>query len=222
MTDPSFTPEQERELLVVYPSREQAGAARAALLQAGVADADIRVDAEPDRIASLRAEMREELTHAWVVPNAGVAYTKEGARGLVATALIGAAVGLVAAVLLAIPDWGSSYPTRLLVFGLVGVAFGATVGLVVGPGLGSRRPDEELAATHGALLRVTHDSPELRRLLGDLHPIRMDEVRGDDLPVATVATEGDDDHPARDALEGLGTNLGGDDYHAEPGRRGNR
>jgi hypothetical protein len=219
MTDPSFTPESARELLVVFPSTDHAQHARDALLQAGIPDADIRIDAEPDRVASLRAEMHEELTRAWVVPNAGIAYTKEGARGLVAATLIGSAIGLVAAVVLAIPDFGSTYLTRLVVFSIVGVAFGATVGLVAGPGLGSRRPDEEAAADRGALLRVSHDSPRLRSLLGDLDPIRVDEVRGDDLPVATVASEGED-RLAKDTLEDLGAHLQGDDYHADPDRTG--
>jgi hypothetical protein len=219
MTDPSFTPESQRELLVVYPTKDHAQHAREALLRAGIPDADIRIDAEPDRVASLRAEMHEELTRAWVVPNAGVAYTKESARGLVAATLIGSAIGLVAAFVLAIPDFGSTYLTRLVIFALVGVTFGATVGLVAGPGLGSRRPDEDMAAARGTLLRVTHDSPELRSLLGDLDPIRMDEVRDDDLPIATVATEGED-RLAKDTLQDLDGHLRGDDYHADPDRTG--
>jgi hypothetical protein len=219
MTDPSFTPEEARELLVVYPSRDRADQARARLLQAGVDDADIRIDAASDHVASLRAEMHEELTRAWVVPNAAVAYTKEGARGLAAATLIGSAIGLVVAFVAAIPDFGSTYLTRLVVFAVVGIAFGATVGLVAGPGLGSRRPDESSAAERGVLLRVSHDSPELRALLGDLDPIRIDEVRADDLPIATVATEGED-RLARDTLEDLGAHLQGDDYHADPERTG--
>lgn len=219
MSDPSFTPEEGRELLVVYPSQDQADQARETLLQAGIAEADIRIDAASDHIASLRAEMHEELTRAWVVPNAGVAYTKESARGLAAATLIGSAIGLAVAVVAAIPDVGSTYLTRLVVFALIGIAFGATVGLVAGPGLGSRRPDEPLAAERGVLLRVAHDSPELRTLLGDLDPIRMDEVRADDLPIATVATEGED-RLAKDTLEDLGEHLQGDDYHADPERTG--
>src|SRR5690606_38770753 len=83
MTDPTFTPEAERELLVVYPTAAQAERARDARRRVGVDDADIRIGAAPDHVTSLRAEMHEELTRAWVVPNAAVAYPKEGARGLV-------------------------------------------------------------------------------------------------------------------------------------------
>ena len=219
MTDPSFTPEAERELLVVYPTRDRAEEAVRALRDAGIADADIRVDAEPDHIASLRAEMHEEMTRAWVVPNAAVAYTKESARGLVLATLVGSAVGLLAAPLLAIPDFGTTYLNRLIIFAIVGIAFGATVGLVAGPGLGSRRPDEPAAAERGTLLRVSHDSPELRRILGDLHPIRMDEVGHDDQPIAAVATEGED-RLVKDTVEDLGVHLQGDDYHADERRTG--
>ena len=78
MTDPSFTSEADRDLLVVLPSREEAEQAAQALLRAGIPASDVRVDAEPDRIASLRAEMHEELCEAYVVPNAGVALPEGG------------------------------------------------------------------------------------------------------------------------------------------------
>lgn len=225
MTDPSFTSEADRDLLVVLPSREVAEHAAELLLQAGVAPDDVRVDQEPDRIASLRAEMHEELSEAFVVPNAAVAYTKESARGLVLGNLVGVGLGILAAFPLAlIPIGDTSYPTRLLIFGLVGVAFGVAIGLVAGPAVTSLRPDLPPAAERGTLLRVRHDSPELRRLLADLHPIRMDEIRrSDDLPIATVTTEdaGSLEQTAVDAVENVQQ---GDDYHppADDGRASSR
>jgi hypothetical protein len=222
MTDPSFTPEAERELLVVYPTRERAEEAREALLRAGIEEGDIRLDAEPDRVASLRAEMHEELTRAWVVPNAGVAYTKESARAMVMAVVIGSVIGLAAAPLLAIPDFGTTYLNRLLIFAIVGVVMGSTIGLVAGPAIGARRPAEDgAAAGRGTLLRVTHDSPELRSLLGDLDPIRMDEVGHDDQPIATVATEGED-RLVKDTAQDLAVNVKGDDYHADERRTGSQ
>jgi hypothetical protein len=221
MTDPSVTPEADRELLGVDPPRERAEEAREALLEAGIAEADIRIDAEPDRIASLRAEMHEELTRAWVVPNAGVAYTKESARGMVLACVIGSVVGLVAAPLFAIPDWGTTYLNRLLIFAIVGVVFGSTIGLVAGPALGARRPDEQAAADRGTILRVSHDSPELRSLLGGLDPIRVDEVGHDDQPIATVETEGED-RLVKDTAQDLGAHLQGDDFQADERRTGTR
>ena len=220
MTDPSFTSEADRDLLVVLPSREEAEQAAQALLQAGIPATDVRVDAEPDRIASLQAEMHEELSEAFVVPNAGVAYTKESARGLALGNVIGIALGVCAAFPLAlIPIGDTSYPLRLLIFALVGAAFGGTVGLVAGPAVTSIRPDMPPAIERGTLLRVRHDSAELRRLLADLHPIRMDEIRrSDDLPIATVATEdsGSVEQTAVDAVENVQQ---GDDYTPPAGDR---
>jgi hypothetical protein len=40
------------------------------------------MDEESDVVTSLRAEMHEELTHAWVVPNAGLIATKESVKGM--------------------------------------------------------------------------------------------------------------------------------------------
>ena len=179
MTDPSFTSEADRDLLVVLPDpgRRPSRPPRPCS-EPGSPPTDVRVDAEPDRIASLRAEMHEELCEAFVVPNAGVAYPKEAARGLVLGDLIGVGLGVLAAFPSAlIPIGDTSYPTRLLIFALVGVAFGLAIGLVAGPAVTSIRPDLPPAIERGTLLRVGHDSAELRRLLADLHPIRMDEIR---------------------------------------------
>jgi hypothetical protein len=220
MTDPSFTSEADRDLLVVLPSREDAEQAAQALLRAGIPAGDVRVDAEPDRIASLRAEMHEELCEAYVVPNAAVAYPKEAARGLVLGDLIGVGIGILAAFPLAlIPIGDTTYPVRLLIFALVGVAFGLTIGLIAGPAVTSMRPDLPPAIERGTLLRVAHDSQELRRLLADLHPIRMDEIRrSDDLPIATVTTEdsGSVEQTAVDAVENVQQ---GDDYTPPAGDR---
>ena len=217
MTDPSFTPEAERELLVVYSSAAQADAARGALRRAGVPDTDIHLDREPDRVASLRAEMHGELTEAWVVPNAAAIYPKESARGVVTGSLIGMAIGLVLAVFAAIPDYAATYPTRLLVCALVAMAFGATIGMVAGAGTASVRPGQLPAAERGTLLRVDHDNQQLRTLLAELGPIRMDEVDHDDLPLATVMTEGADDaaEGMAETVRDMSANVTGDDYHPE-------
>ncbi len=134
--------------------------------------------------------------------------------GLVLGDLMGVGLGVLAAFPLAlIPIGDTSYPTRLLIFAIVGVAFGLAIGMVAGPAVTSPRPDLLPAVERGTLLRVSHDSAELRRLLADLHPIRMDEIRRvDDLPIATAATEdsGSVQQTAVDAIENVQQ---GDDYH---------
>jgi hypothetical protein len=216
MTDPSFTDEADRDLLVVLPTREDAEEAARRLLDAGIAADDVLVGRETDRMASLRAEMHGELSDAWIVPNAGVAYTKEAGRGLVLGSVVGVAVGVVAAFALAlIPIGDTTYGARLVVFLLVGIAFGFTIGLVAGPSLGSVRPGQAPAVERGTLLRVRHDSAALRRLLAELHPIRMDEIRRvDDLPLAAVATE--EGPQVEQTAQDVGRNLRGDDYHPDP------
>ncbi|HJR25377.1 MAG TPA: hypothetical protein VJ804_07885 [Acidimicrobiales bacterium] len=186
---PNYTPEEERELLVVYPTLEAAEEARLALVQAGVPERDISIDREPDKVAALRAEMHDEMAEAWVVPNAAVAYTKKSAQGLAAGSAVGVGIGLVLAAVAAIPDYAATYPVRFLVCALVGVAFGFTIGMVAGAGLGSERPGRLPDAARGHLLRVSHDSPSLRQLLADLGPIRMDEISHDGDPIANVVHE---------------------------------
>lgn len=216
MTDPSFTSEADRDLLVVLPTREDAEEAARQLLRAGVSAEDVQVDQEPDRIASLRAEMHEELTQAWVVPNAAVVYTKEAARGLVLGVGAGVLIGVLAAFPLALmPIGDTTYLLRLLIFVVVGIAMGSTIGLVAGPASTATRPGQAPAAERGTLLRVRHDSAELRRLLAELHPIRMDEIRrSDDQPIETVVTE---EGPAiAQTIEDIGNYARSDDYHPDP------
>lgn len=217
MTDPSFTPETDRELLVVYPTAEQANQARTALLDAGVAEADIHLDREPDVVAALRAEMHDELTQAWVVPNAGIAYPKESAHGLVMAGAIGGAIGLAAAFPLALIDFGSTYWVRWIVFAVVGVAMGFAIAMVAGPALGASRPADTPAGVRGTVLRVDHDSPELRTILADLHPIRLDEVTHDGTPIGRVATEGPDTpvETAAETAKDMVANVDSDDYHRQ-------
>jgi hypothetical protein len=216
MTDPIFTEEVDRDLLVVLPSLEEADEAARRLKAAGVPEEDVMVQREEDRATSLRAEMHEELSESYVVPNAAVAYTKEASRGLVFAEVVGVVVGLLAAVPLAlIPVGDTTYPLRLLVFAVVGAAFGLTIGLVAGPGLGSIRPDLLPAAERGALLRVRHDTDDVRRLLAGMHPIRIDEIRrSDDVPIATVTTE--EGGAMAQTVTDMATHLRGDDYQPDP------
>lgn len=214
---PSYVPEEERELLVVYATRQEAEGARDALVRAGITEEDIGIDREPDVVAALRAEVHDELVEAWVVPTAGIAYTKKSAQGLVAGAAAGMGVGAVLALLVAIPDYAATYPVRLLVCGLVAVAFGATIGMVAGAGLGSERPGRLPVAARGHLLRVSRDGPELRRLLADLGPLQMDEVTHDGDPLGAVVTE-DPEHLAQDMKErvaDIASRVPSDDYGPE-------
>jgi hypothetical protein len=202
-----------RELLVVYPTQERAEAAKARVLELGVEPTSVRVDAETDEIASLRAEMHEELTQAWIVPTAAFIATKEGAKGMGLIGAVAILISLAIAVPLAFIDFGSTLGVRLIVFSAVAVALGATIGFVAGAGAAAKRPGERMAAHRGTVLRVEGDTPELRRALLDLEPIRVDEVAHDDTPLDTIMTEGDEGSDG--TVEDVAANLQGDDYHPE-------
>ena len=219
MTDSAAVPRSERQLVAVYEDPEAAGRVRDALVAAGVAEAAIAVDRPEDEVVSLRGEMHEEVTQAWIVPNAAFAVTKEGVKGIGVVGIVAAAVGLLVGVALASLDFGSTYPVRLVVFGGIGLTFGATVGLVAGAGMGSRRPDELAAAHRGVVLRVRGDSASLRELLARFEPIRLDEVSVDGDPIDTITTEGDRPDAPGDVEEMFRNVAVGDDYSpSDPSR----
>lgn len=218
MTDPSFLPEQERELVVVYPDRDAAVAARQRLVDLGLGEHDIDLDRESDEVASLRAEMRQELTDAWVVPNAALIATKESMKGMLAVGTGAAVIGAVLGIPFAFIDFGGSFWLRLLLFMGLGALAGATVGFVVGPGVSAKRPGELMAAHRGTALRVHQDTAEIRSALVAGHPIRIDEVNADSVPVETLLTEEQMDE--RTAVDEVVSNLeAGDDYHPADSER---
>lgn len=222
MTDQSFLPEQERELVVVYPDRDAAVAARQRLVDLGVGEHDIDVDQESDEVASLRAEMRQELTDAWIVPSAAFIATKESMKGMLAIGTGAAIIGALLGIPFAFIDFGGSFWFRVFLFMLLGALAGATVGFVAGAGVSAKRPGELMAAHRGTVLRVHQDTAEIRSALvsaGD--PLRMDEVDAESVPVETLLTEEQTDD--RTAVDEVASNLeAGDDYHpADSERRAN-
>ena len=213
MTDPSFTPISERELLVVYPTPERAGEARDRLLELGIGPASIRVGEESDEIASLRAEMHEELTQAWIVPTAAFVATKESVKGMGFVGGVTILASLAVAIPLAFIDFGSTLGVRLVWFSIIAVAVGGTIGFVAGASVAVKRPGELMGAHRGTVLRVAEDTPAIRRSLVELHPIRLDEIAHDDTPLDTVMTEDETDNVG--TVEEVAANIEGDDYHSE-------
>lgn len=213
MTDPSFIPPSGRELVAVYPDRNRAEAARIALHAAGVPDADIHVAEVGDIVSSLRSEQADEMARAWVVPNAGVVYPAGSARGLSFFAVVGVAIGLIAAFPLALIDVGSTYWARWLIWAVVGAGFGLAVALVAGPAAGAPRPGATPSAERGVTVRVAQDTEQLRQALAGLHPLRLDEVDHDGDPIETLIRERPDS--AGETAKDIAANVEGDDYHPE-------
>ena len=165
------------ELVAVFRSQGEADEAARRLHSIGVDDAAISVGDPRDEITSLKAEMRDELTEGWILPQAGLALTKEGAKGLSIVTVYAAIIGAVVAAPFAFIDFGLTFAGRLVLLVLVGLAFGAAVGLVIGPALASKRPEEPMAAQRGVVVHVHRDSERIRSVLTDLRPVRLDERR---------------------------------------------
>ena len=208
MSEESYVPQYE--LVAVFRSRGEADEAERRLHAIGLDDAAVRVGDRRDEVTSLKAEMREELTEGWILPQAGLALTKEGAKGFGIVTMYAAVIGAIIAAPFAFIDFGLNFPGRLVLLVVIGLAFGGAIGLVIGPALASKRPDEPMAAQRGVVVHVHADNERIRTVLADLHPVRVDEVKGGDIPVGTVTTE--DDQTESGTVQDLEAGARGDDF----------
>lgn len=152
---------------------------------------DVRVGDPADEQASLRSEMRDEVENSFVSPQAAFAVTKEGAKGTALLGVIGAVIGVAVTVPLAFLFFDEmSLVARVIAAALVGATAGATVGIIVGPGFTSKGGSDALAVERGVTVS-TAASDAAREVLTRAHPIRLDEVSSQGLPVETVTTEAD-------------------------------
>jgi len=213
MTEPTFIPESERELIAVYPDDAHAQQARTALLDVGVQPEEIHLSEEGDIVAALRAEMSDEMTRSLVAPHAGVVYPPGSARGFTIIGLVGAVIGIAAAFPLALIDFGSTYWVRWLVWAVVGVGFGFAVGVVAGPAGGAPRPGELSPAARGTVLRVERDAQGLRRILESFEPLRLDEISHGGDPIDNIYTSMPTD--TAEVAKDIAANVQGDDYNPE-------
>jgi hypothetical protein len=206
-----YTPETDRDLVVVYPTEQQAREAGRRLQELGVPSGSIRIGEDTDAIASLRAEMREELTQAWLMPTAGVVATEESAKGTLYLGAIATLLALVIGVPPAFVDYGSTLAVRLVTHVVIAFIFGGLVGFIAGGARNAKPPNELLAAQRGTVLRVGQDTPAVRDALAALEPLRLDEVGADGTPLDTVITEGATDDVG--AVQEMPANLHGEGYH---------
>lgn len=213
MTDPSFTPEAERELLAVFPDEEHAYDARAALLTAGVDASAIRIDESMDAVTSLRTEMHDELTRAWAMPPAGGPYPGTSARSMLTYGAILGGIAIPLALLVALIDFGATYPVRAIIAVPVFLAGAFAISAVLGPSSAAPRPAESPAVAGGSVLRVRGDSGTLRQVLAQHEALRIDEITHDGRPIGTVAVDRPDTEA--ETLKDVAANAGGDDYHPQ-------
>lgn len=172
---------EPRGLVAVYESRDAAERARAAAAEAGAPDATIAIavdEDDPAVVAALRAEMQEETGRALVAPQAGMVFTREAMRtGAAVTVPLIVVCAMLALPLAAFSWGGAALWIRLVAAGLIGAAFGGTVGVIAGPALGAKRPEEPLAAQRGVVLQVSAWTPEVEGAISRTEPIRLDRIR---------------------------------------------
>ena len=189
-------------LLAVYRDTHHAEAAAEALKRQG---ARVIVDDPEDARQAVLAEMDAEAAESWASPGIGVLMTKNMARSalmlIVGLGAIGAPVGALVGWLLF--DHSSVTWERLAIGAALGAVFFATVGALIGGGLGVHAPDAPLAGEAGVPVRVDAASGDAIDVLKRFEPIRVDLLEDGerrDTPV-TEAPHGVEES-IRDVAEG--------------------
>ncbi len=181
--------ENHTRLVAVFEDRRRADDAANEASQ--VTSAPVRVGESDDYLRALRGEMREEMEHTILAPQAGFIATKESAKGLMVGVPVGAVIGaLVALPLAAIPFGGWPVILRLVLVAVIGGVGGATVGFIAGMGT-VIRPEDQPAAQRGVVVAVDDDSDALEQILARHEPIRLDRIGTDEIPQSTIVTEDD-------------------------------
>jgi hypothetical protein len=181
--------QQRQELVGVFSSQERADAAARRVRDLGVPEELIHMNGHADKEAALRGEMRDELERSWFSPQAGFLLTKRAVKGMLVVSPVAIALGILIALPFAFLPWGP-LPLwgRLLAVVLLGSAFGATVGFIVG-GEAEKGAGAPLAAERGPALRVGDTRPEVREALVAEEPVRVDVVTAAGSPVGNVTNE---------------------------------
>jgi hypothetical protein len=164
--------EQHRWLIAAFADESSARRAADDAETSGTDVCDIRIGNSLDALASIEAEMREELDHT----GAGLTgpYPREGVRGLAIGTVLGTIAGIVVALPFAAINFdGFQLSTRMLILGAVGLVFGAFIGWFLGGAFAAKRPSEPLAAASGTMLALPDTEPARTALLG-AEPKRVD------------------------------------------------
>lgn len=112
---------------------------------------------------------------------------------------------LLGSLLALIPIGSTNYGTRLIWFGLLGIAAGAIVSFVVTGAMASKDPYVAGDAQRGLVVRVDDASPDVCERLAALHPVRFDLVDPNGVVLEVIVDE-EDERPGG-ALEQLKRNV---------------
>jgi hypothetical protein len=189
MREMDFQPQRHHELLAVYPDQETADRVIEELRTRFYQD-DAHEGTDEDRRDALNAEMSDEMRASYAAPQAGFIYPKESMKTVAWMMPLAIVVGALVMLPLAFFVHGMTLFVRVAAAVGVGAALGATSALVL-MALGQKNPDEPMAAERGVTVRVPDDRDELRRVMLEAHPIRLDVVDDRGRPIETIATEPD-------------------------------
>jgi hypothetical protein len=202
--DPARRPMVATALIGVYDDEDGATQVADRLRQQpDVDDGMVRIGRDRDVVASLQAEMGEEIGRSWVAPQAGMVFQKQAVKDMLFLLPIFGLVGAILGVPFAFLDFSSlTMTTRLILFPILGILFSTTVAAIAIPALAAPSAHEPSAAQRGTVVRVDRWTPELEALMRSAAPLRLDQVGPGDVLVSTVETE--EDRRPGGALEELG------------------
>jgi outer membrane lipoprotein SlyB len=201
-------------LVAVFPDEATAERAAASARRAG-ADR-LEVGGERAEQASMRSEMREELSNSTAGAGAMGVATKEMGKGMSIAVPVGAVIGAIVFLPLALVSMGDlSAGARVLIVMACGALAGGVVGLVLGGALGARRPAEAMAAQRGVTVTAAPATEAVERAMAELHPLRLDVVNRRGTPLDSRPDEREPDVPT---ARRLGRNVAADDYEVPPER----
>lgn len=182
-----------REIIGVFRTPEAARAAADAAAKAASTMNAPRVGNAEDGVASLKAEMREEMQHTTAGAGNVGPFTKEMTKGLSRGTVIGIFVGAVLALPLGFIEWMSlGLVPRLLIAAAVGAAAGATVGFMAG-GFTAKGPAIPMAAERGTTVTIDVRTPQeieaVTEAMRRHDPIRIDLATLGGDAISTITTE---------------------------------
>ena len=201
----------ERRLIAVYDTEDEARNAVRALEHSGVDVARVQLADERDRISSVQGEMRSETLRSVAGPGNVGPLTKEMTRGSLLGFVVGAIVGFLLALpvaIIAVGD-GSLFVGGVLVE-VVGIVVGATAGWIIAGAFAAKRPEEPLAAERGTTVAVPL-SEQARQTLTTTNARRVDLVEADGHPVSVVSERGDGEQPV---VRNIARHLADEERHA--------
>jgi hypothetical protein len=179
-----------RALLAVFPTAAVASEVGHRLESTGVPPSAIRIGSPHDVRTCLEAEVHEEASQTFNVPQAGVIHPRAGARAGAALGPPLMAVGGVLGALVGAISPSDAWPLWLKVLAglVIGAGMGASVAVVVVPAMSVRTPLDRSVADTGVTLRVADGSDATMQALLAEHPLRLDRLAEDDVPIDTIPT----------------------------------